>query len=206
MRTADGAWTPPTTLGKTAGGADAAIAPDGRAVVTWSAPTSDGDGEIVLARSRAAGGWSAPTVLGPGTAPRIDVNASGSALVAWAAPDETTGSRLRAITARPASLGPPSTLPTSGEFGPIEHHRSSRVAMSASGRGFVAWADPAGPGVTTGAAAISTAGSVQRLRSRGDGDRELALAADAAGNAVVLYRQATATGAALFASSFAERR
>jgi hypothetical protein len=89
-RTPTGGWSAPHVLAAPRRGVRSrlavALAPDGRAVVTWMDP-GDVGGRIVTASGRAGGGWSAPTpvsaITRDATSLSLSLGAAGDPRVVW---------------------------------------------------------------------------------------------------------------------------
>ncbi len=195
-RARNGAWSPVATLGESEGGADAAIGSDGGLAVAWTALSESGR-EVIIARAEAPGSaFSPPEVVAPGSTARIALNGSGAMVAAWAGPGGVRDKApLQAAVNHGAGWTAPQTLWASSDLGTAEIYRA-HIAIGASGRAFLGWVDPEGPGTAT--AGVSTAASDGVFRGFGQraptNSAAIAIAPDGVGNALVLLDDEASSG------------
>jgi hypothetical protein len=123
-----------------------AVAPSGRAVLAWRAPTLVEDRYAVRASTREDGVWSPPHELGLVSGaigigdPQVAIDARGDAIVAWidTNPPAAPGRGIVRAAIRPAGGGwsPPRTL--SGDDG-YASTSTPRVAIDEAGNAAVLW-------------------------------------------------------------------
>jgi hypothetical protein len=177
---------------------DVALDAAGDAVAVWS--RSGGGASAIEGASRPAGGaFSAPVSLSETGAevgsPDIAVNGGGDAVVVWVHASPT--SSVIEAASRPAGASSFSApVPLSASDG---HALAPRVALDAAGDAVVVWFEAAGAGsVVEAASRTGSTGSFSApvpVSAQDELAGNAAVALDAAGDAVVVWRQRHSGGA-----------
>lgn len=205
---ADAAWSDQfyLSLGDThwAGGdgeqQQLAMDANGNSLAVWTMSDFTGDGGEIGIQARTIspnGVVGAPKLISPGafegTEPAVDVTPSGDALIAWAgtrndAADAQIGIRRVSATGQ---LGDVEAISFVGQSA-----QSPRVAVDAAGNAIVAWRRSDGTSMRVQSrvvAADGTLGPLMTLSAAGQDANGLELAADDAGNGVVVWRRSDGT-------------
>ncbi len=205
VRRADGVWTGVQTLAASGARAPSAAAGyDGRAAVAWEDRSVPGTTTVTVAEAALGAVWGPAAPVATGEAPRIAENANGDLALTWAGPGTPSATPFL-VALRPAGQGwrAPTTL-TTGEGLTWADAALARVALGGSGRAFVAWLDPEGPGSATAYLAAARPGEAWARGSvpvRIDA-YDISLSASSGGNGLALMPSESTDGREVKAADF----
>lgn len=187
------AWEPPVNVGSAGrygGGADVAVAPDGRAVAVWTRSARRHSSDTLMAAVRPAGGtWSGPVVLAaeaPGHEfPAVAFDDAGAATVVW----QGYGERGR-VSVESRRITRNGTLTRTVRLGRMDRGGGlPSLAVDPAGNATVAWMKQDGTRSWVEAVRRPAGGSwtdPKRLSPR-DGDVGVPTVASSAGGTVVVW-------------------
>lgn len=204
VRSTDGAWTAVTPLA--AAGArlpSAAAGYDGRAAVAWEDRTA-ATPSVVVAEAGLGTVWGTAQAVAPGQAPRVAANAGGDLVLSWAGNGTPSATPILAAVRPSGAPWPPGRQLTPGAGLTAIEASFARVAIGGTGRGFVAFLDPEGPGSATVTLAAARAGEAWTTARVGVGGDEfgVALSASSGGNGLAVLPSESAEGTFLQAADF----
>src|SRR3954471_15804740 len=206
VRPAGGAWSKPKDLSVAAGGittaADVAVAPDGRAVATWSV-----GGAIEAAFYIPASGWAKTNTIVPSTQlqsaefPRVAIDAGGNATVVW----ELLGIGLPFPVIETAEGSPSAGWTQPADLQADASSTQPDVAAAPGGGMVATWVRKKGGHAVIEAAQRSGPGAAWGNRvvvsDPGNDSATPSPAIDPQGDAVVAWDQKAAVGHLTYASS-----
>ncbi len=204
VRSTDGAWTAAATLA--AGAArlpSAAAGNEGRAAAAWedrgaAAPS------VAVAEAGPGAAWAPPQTVAPGQAPRAAANPAGDLALSWAGAGTASATPILAALKPSGAPWPDGAELTPGAGLTWVEASLARVAIGATGRAFVAFLNPEGPGSATVTLATARAGEAWTTApARVGGDEYgVALSASTGGTGLAVLPSQGGFGGLLQAADF----
>ena len=205
VRDSLGAWLPPKRLAANAYDPAVAMGGELRGVAVWEDRAGATSAVRMLEGGPGGDGWAGLAQdVAAGRAPRVAASPTGEVTVTFAPPSGPEGTPILATVRGYGAFSTPAMLTPGVGITAIEAGEA-RIAMSGSGRAFVAWLDPEGPGSATVRIATSRQASPWEITARPVGGDEygVALAAAPGGdNGLALLPRDTSDGRSIAAVDF----